>query len=388
VKKGIAVEDLRFGMYVSELDRPWTDTPFIFQGFVLRQQDQIDALKKYCRIVYVDPEKSEVDGRPAAGPDLAPTTVEHEFTQARAVYSRNEEVVRDIFSTVRSGRTLDAERVEHAVYSMTDSVLRNPDALLLFSQLKVKGQYTLTHALDVAVYMVAFGRFLDFGRDEIALLGYLGLLQDIGKVRLPNELIEKRERLTEAEFARAKQHVSDSVEILRATPGLPPRLAELAKLHHERHDGSGYPDGLKGKDIGRIGSIAGIVDTFDALIAPRPYAQPLAPSTALSMLYKWRGTFFDTALVEQFIRCIGIFPVGSTVELNTGEVGIVIAQNAEKRLQPRVMLIRDASGQPLRPQKLVDLSRNPKASADETYRIKRTLEFGRIQVGPADIFMT
>jgi hypothetical protein len=106
------------------------------------------------------------------------------------------------------------------------------------------------------------------------------------------------------------------------------------------------------------------------------------------MLYKWRGTFFDTALVEQFIRCIGIFPVGSTVELNTGEVGIVIAQNAEKRLQPRVMLIRDASGQPLRPQKLVDLSRNPKASADETYRIKRTLEFGRIQVGPADIFMT
>lgn len=388
MKKGIAVEDLRLGMYVSELDRPWTDTPFIFQGFVLRQQDQIDALKKYCRIVYVDPEKSEIDGRPAAAPDLAPTTVEHEFAQARAVYSRNEEVVRDIFSTVRSGRTIDAERVEQAVYSMTDSVLRNPDALLLFSQLKVKGQYTLTHALDVAVYMVAFGRFLEFGRDEIALLGYLGLLQDIGKVRLPNELIEKRERLTEAEFALAKQHVHDSVEILRATPGLPPRLPELAKLHHERHDGSGYPDGLKGKDIGRIGSIAAIIDTFDALIAPRPYAQPLAPSTALSMLYKWRGTFFDTALVEQFIRCIGIFPVGSTVELNTGEVGIVIAQNAEKRLQPRVMLIRDANGQQLRPQKLIDLSRNPKASADEPYRIKRTLEYGRIQVGPNDIFMT
>jgi HD-GYP domain-containing protein (c-di-GMP phosphodiesterase class II) len=375
-------------MYVAELDRPWTDTPFMFQGFILRTQEQLDALKKYCKHVYVDPEKSEIGGRPAGKPQLEPTTVEHEFSQARAVYSRNEEVVRELFAFVRAGRTLDAERVEQAVYGMTDSVLRNPDALLLFSQLKEKGQYTLSHALDVAVYMIAFGRFLQMERDEIALLGYLGMLQDIGKVRLPNTLIEKRERLTEAEFALAKQHVRDSVDILRATPGLPPKLPELAALHHERQDGSGYPNGLKGKDIGRIGSIAGIVDTFDALTAQRPYAQPVAPSAALNMLYKWRGTFFDTALVEQFIRCIGIFPVGSTVELNSGEVGIVIAQNLEKRLQPRIMVIRDAQGQPLKPQKLLDLSRNPKVSADEPYRIRRTLEFGRIQVGPNDIFMT
>jgi HD-GYP domain-containing protein (c-di-GMP phosphodiesterase class II) len=374
-------------MYVAELDRPWTDTPFMFQGFLLRSQEQLDALKKYCKLVYVDTEKSEIDGRPAGKPHLEPTSVEHEFAQARAVYTRNEEVVRDIFASVRAGRTLDAERVEQAVYGMTDSVLRNPDALLLFSQLKEKGQYTLSHALDVAVYMIAFGRFLQMERNDIALLGYLGMLQDIGKVRVPNELIEKRERLTEEEFARAKQHVRDSVEILRATSGLPPMLPELAGLHHERHDGSGYPSGLKGKDIGRIGSIAGIIDTFDALTAQRPYAQPVAPSAALNMLYKWRGTFFDGALVEQFIRCIGIFPVGSTVELNSGEVGIVIAQNLEKRLQPRVMVIRDAKGQPLKPQKLLDLSRNPKVSADEPYRIKRTLEFGRIQVGPNDIFM-
>lgn len=387
MKKSTPVGELRFGMYVAELDRPWTDTPFMFQGFVLRSQEQLEALKKYCKLVYVDPDKSELDGRPA-GPRTEPTSLEHEFAQARAAYTRNEEVVREVFASVRAGRTLSAERVEEAVYGMTDSVLRNPDALLLFSQLKEKGQYTLSHALDVAVYMIAFGRFLSMERNDIALLGYLGLLQDIGKVRLPNELIEKRERLTEAEFARAKQHVRDSAEILRATPGLPPLLPQLAVLHHERQDGSGYPNGLKGKDIGRIGSIAGIVDTFDALTAQRPYAQPVAPSSALSMLYKWRGTFFDTALVEQFIRCIGIFPVGSTVELNSGEVGIVIAQNLEKRLQPRVMVIRDAQGQPLKPQKLLDLSRNPKASGDEPYRIRRTLEFGRIQIGPNDIFMT
>ena len=131
-----------------------------------------------------------------------------------------------------------------------------------------------------------------------------------------------------------------------------------------------------------------IVDTFDALCAARPYAQAVSPSTALSMLYKWRGTFFDAALVEQFIRCIGIFPLGSVVELNSGEVGIVIAQNIEKRLQPRVMVIRDAGGQPLKPQKLLDLSREPKlAPAGETYRIKRTLEYGKAGVNAETLFM-
>jgi HD-GYP domain-containing protein (c-di-GMP phosphodiesterase class II) len=389
MKKSVPVSELQFGMYVAELDRPWTDTPFMFQGFVLRTPEQLQALKKHCQLVYVDPERSErPDARPAAtqGP-VEETTVEREFTQARAVYARNEDVAREMLASVRAGRALDPERVEQAVFSMTDSVLRNPDALLLFARLKEKGEYTLSHALDVAVYMIAFGRFLQMERDDIALLGYLGLLQDIGKLRLPNELIQKRERLSEAEFERVKQHVRDSVEILKATPGLPPRLAALAALHHERQDGSGYPNGLRGKEIGTIGSIAGIVDTFDALTARRPYAQPVAPSAALNMLFKWRGAFFDTALVEQFIRCIGIFPVGSTVELNSGEVGIVIAQNLAKRLQPRVMVIRGSDGNSLRPQKLLDLSRAPKIANGEAYRIKRTLEFGRIQTSAEELFM-
>src|SRR5207302_1221392 len=132
---------------------------------------------------------------------------------------------------------------------------------------------------------------------------------------------EKRGRLTMEEFELAKLHVNYSAEILRATPGLPADLARAAALHHERHDGSGYPKGLRGHEIGMIGSIAAIVDTFDALTVKRPYADAVSPSAAISMLYKWRGVFYDAHLVEQFIRCIGIFPVGSLVELNTGEAG-------------------------------------------------------------------
>jgi HD-GYP domain-containing protein (c-di-GMP phosphodiesterase class II) len=388
VKKRVPVGELRFGMYIAELDRPWTDTPFAFQGFVLSTQQQIDALKKYCAAVMVDTERSVAQDPPAlrvAYPERTP--VEQEIRVARTAYGNSRTLMRDVLKAVRVGRTLDAERLKSAVTSMAESVLRNPDALLLFSQLRAKGEYTESHALDVSIYMITFGRFLQLEPGQIEFLGYLGLLQDVGKVRLPKDLLEKRGRLTMAEFERAKLHVNYSVEILRATPGLPGDLARIAALHHERHDGSGYPKGLRGSEIGMVGSIAAIVDTFDALTVKRPYADPVSPSAAISMLYKWRGVFFDAYLVEQFIRCIGIFPVGSLVELNSGEVGVVIAQNLSKRLLPRVMVIRDAEGHAMVPHKLLDLAREPKAKKDEPYRILGTLEYGAVPFDPDELFV-
>ncbi|MCG6952323.1 MAG: HD-GYP domain-containing protein, partial [Betaproteobacteria bacterium] len=353
-KKTVPVGLLKFGMYVHELDRPWTDTPFMFQGFVLRNMEQLDALKKYCKFVYVDFDRSELSkdaekaslAQPAQSANRLPpepkVSVEHELVSAGKAYSSSKVVLEDAFAAVRAGKLLEPGKMKEAVAEITDSVMRNPDALQLFSRLEEKGEYTLGHALDVSVYMSTFGRFLEMDHDEIVTLGYLGLLQDIGKLKVPNNLIEKRDRLNTEEFEEAKKHVQYSIELLESTPNLPPELPRLAALHHERYDGSGYPNGLKGDQIGKIGAIAAIVDTFDALTMKRPYAEPVAPSAALSMLYKWRGAFFDSTLVEQFIRCIGVFPVGSVVELNSGEVGIVFAQNYEKRLQPRVMVIRDA----------------------------------------------
>ena len=395
MKKTVPVSELQFGMYVAELDRPWTETTFMFQGFVLRTPEQLEGLRKYCKVVFVDPERSEAAGAVPASPiDLSRTgrvkhaeqvPVEREFGIAPEIHGAGQAAVDAAFSALRAGRTLDSRHVSEAVNGLTDSVLRNPDAALLYTQLKEKDDYTRSHALDVSVYMMAFGRFLEMSREDIALLGYVGLLQDVGKVRVPDGLLGKRERLGDAEIAVLRQHVVHSVQILRGTEGLPPRVAELAGLHHERFDGSGYPNKLRGNDIGLFGSIAGLVDVFDALTARRPYAEPIAPSTALSLLYKWRGTLFDATIVEQFIRCIGIFPVGSIVELSTGETGIVIAQNLEKRLQPRVMVIRDAAQNPLKPQKLIDLARST-GPKNEPYRIRRTLEYGRVQVGTDALF--
>ena len=394
MRKTVPVAELRFGMYIAELDRPWTDTPFRFQGFVLSTEEQLEALRKYCKTVVVDSEKSALANAPRAGMQYfgktvyaEKATVEQELAPARGAYTSSHAMVQETLAMVRIGRNLDAERVRGAVKSLTESVLRNPNAMLLFSQLREKGEYTASHSLDVSIYMTAFGRFLQLEQQQVELLGYVGLLQDIGKVRLPKALLEKRGRLTPEEFEQAKLHVSYSVEILRATAGIPIELPRLAVLHHERYDGSGYPNRLQGAHIGMIGGIAAIVDTYDAMTVQRPYADAVAPSAAISNLYKWRGVFFDAGLVEQFIRFIGIFPVGSLVELNSGEVGVVISQNPEERLKPRVMVIRDAKGAELRPQKLLDLSRSPKAMPDEAYRILRTLEQGRVPVRSEELFM-
>jgi HD-GYP domain-containing protein (c-di-GMP phosphodiesterase class II) len=394
LKKTVPVSELRFGMYIAELDRPWTETPFRFQGFLLSTEQQLEALKKYCKSVIVDTEKTVAAEPPSAGMQhfgktvyAEKVTVEQEMAPARSAYTSSHTLVKETLAKVRIGRNLDAERVQVAVKSLTESVLRNPNAMLLFSQLREKGEYAESHSLDSSIYMTAFGRFLQLEHQQIELLGYVGLLQDIGKVRLPKALLEKRGRLTAEEFEQAKLHVGYSVEILRATAGIPIELPRLAVLHHERHDGSGYPNRLQGNHIGLIGSIAAIVDTYDAMTVLRPYADPVAPSAAISNLYKRRGVAFDAGLVEQFIRFLGIFPVGSLVELNSGEVGVVISQNPEQRLKPRVMVIRDAKGIELRPQKLLDLSRSPKATPEEPYRILRTLEQGRVQVRSDQLFM-
>jgi HD-GYP domain-containing protein (c-di-GMP phosphodiesterase class II) len=389
--KNIPVAELKFGMYVASLDCPWTDTPFMFQGFVLETEEQLEILKKFCKSVFVDEARSELS-------DLAPlkpftphykvqVPVEREVEKAKAAHRSTQATVREMLHSVRVNRALDTSSIEQAVTSMTESVLRNPDALLLFSRLREKGDYLHSHALDTAVYMTSFGRFLELSVEQISLLGYVGLMQDVGKLRVLDEILKKRERLTAAEMEQARRHVQHSVDILRETSGLPPEVAELAALHHERRDGSGYPKGLKGAEIGMIGCIAAIADIFDALTGERPYANAVSPSTALSMLYKWRGTLFDATLIEQFIRFVGIFPLGSVVEFNSGEIGIVIAQNLQKRLQPRVMVIRDPSGADLKPQKLLDLSREPKTARGEPYRIKRTLEYSKAGINTDTLFL-
>jgi len=393
MKRQVSVEQLKFGVYIHELDRPWTETPFMYQGFVLNSDAQLQALKKYCKRVYIDTEKGEdVAESPFRGPAIPPTSVlatikekttyvekapfTSELPLARQTATRTTVVLKDVFGSLQAGKALDAPRVKEAVTNMTDSVVRNPDAMLLLAKMKEQGESTLDRAMGVSIYMITFGRFLHLPREQLDLLGMLGLLQDVGKLRLPAGLLSKKEALSEAELNVCKSHVRHSVAILQDTTGLPPELPALAALHHERVDGSGYPQGLKGAQIGLFGGIAGLIDCFDALTGPRPYGQALAPSNALNMLYDWRESQFDGPLVEQFIQCIGIYPVGALVELYSGEIGIVIAQNQTLRLFPKVMVVLDAKGNKIKPQKTIDRA-----------QVKRTLEKGSVAIDASEFFL-
>ena len=394
----IPVEELQLGMYVSKLDRPWTETPFVFQGFILRSEKQIDIMKKFCSRVFVDPEKEDLSevGAHAGGTaaSIRGTTVykevaslDAELPRARSAIAETASVLRQITNDVEVGGAIDSAKVQEAASGITESVVRNPDAATLLVQLQEKSGETFNRAIHVSVMMRIFGRFLQLPRESIERLGLLGLLQDAGKLKLPTALLRKREPLTAEEEAVFQTHVDHSVEILNGTPGLPNDLSGLASLHHEHFDGSGYPRGLRGGAIAFPGMIAAIVDAFDTLIAPPPHGKHMSPSNALNLIYKGRGTKFQPALVEQFIQCVGVYPVGSAVELNTGEVGIVIAQNPLRRLQPRVMVVKDAKGYEHRPYKMLDLSKEPKATRDELYRIRRTLEYDAIKVDPRELFL-
>lgn len=414
MKKEVSVDQLEFGVFIAELDRPWTETPFMYQGFVLNNDKQLEALKKYCKKVYIDldkgpdlPDRSQLlagdtGGPPRMPPPLGPSvlttiktrvtysqqsTVDEELPVAKTAQKHTEVVLKEIMSNVEAGKALDAPRVQEAVSSMADSVVRNPDAMMLLAKLKEKGTHALDRAFGVSIYMLTFGRFLQLPREQLDLLGMLGLLQDVGMTAIPEEVMHKDGPLTKAEIMVCRSHIAHSVAILRDTPGLPAELPALASLHHERYDGSGYPQGLKGDQIGLFGSIAGLVDCFDAMIHNRPYGEVYSPSNALNQLYNSRNILFDGPLVEQFVQCIGIFPVGSLVELNSGEVGIVIAQNLARRLLPRVMVVLDAKGNPLRPQLILDLVQEPKAAPGVPYRIKRTLEQGSVPIDPSEFFL-
>lgn len=384
-------------MYVSKLDRPWTETPFVFQGFVLKSEKQIDILRKYCKHVFVDPEQEdEAEVARASAEEIAKirgtvvykeaASVEVELPRAQTAYAKTTLVVEELSRAVEAGSTIDSSRSHEAAAQITDSVVRNPDAMALLIKLQEKSGATLSRAAEVSVMMTIFGRFLQLPQDRLEILGMLGLLQDVGKLKLPTALATYGPA-NAAEVPLYRTHVDHSVEILSNTPGLPAELPGLASLHHERFDGSGYPRGLRGGGIDLFGLISGIVDSFDTLTAPPPFGENLSPSNALNVIYKGRGKQFHPALVEQFIQCVGVFPVGSVVELNSGEVAVVIAQNLVRRLQPRIMVVKDAQGNPLIPYKMLDLMKEPKIRPDEPYRIQRTLEYDTVKIDPRELFL-
>ena len=305
------------------------------------------------------------------------TTIEDELPMAQEAHEKVENAVQSVIADLNKSKSLELDKVNDAVGWMVESVVRNPDGMIWLTRLKSVDAYTYDHGLNTAIYLIAFGRHLGLSEEQLQMIGTVGLMQDVGKIKLPRALLEKRAKLSPPELKIFQSHVSHSIEVMRTSKDASESLIQAIGQHHERYDGSGYPNGVAGDSISLLGGMAGIADTYSAMISARPYAQAISVQQALHNLYSTRDQAFKADLVEQFIQCVGVFPVGSLVELNTGEVAVVVSQNRARRLKPRVMLVLDKNRQSFPSPVMLDLIYDPPVPGkDEAYRIVRGLQAG------------
>ncbi|MDX1593997.1 MAG: HD-GYP domain-containing protein [Gammaproteobacteria bacterium] len=408
MEKKLSTSELRIGMYVSRVDRPWLDTPFMFQGFRIRNDHDIDNLRRYCRHVYVDETKVEekapeplltfgtlpltdelkkIPGMPVervAYGDV--TSIEEELPRARDSKHALGDAVEALVRDIRIDKKIDAGAMKGAVDDMVQSVIRNPDALLWLTKLRSVDSYAYDHAIDTAVLAVMFGRHLGLSRDQLHDLGLAGLLFDVGKLKLPPDLLTKPGKLTDEEFTLVRRHVDFGVEILSQGSGVPPRVLDGVRHHHERHDGRGYPMGLMEGEIPIFARIIAIVDCFDAITSKRPFREPISAHHAIRQMYEWRDTEFQAQLYEQFIQCLGVYPTGTIVELSSGEIAIVVAQNRTRRLRPRVMLILDEEKVAFERNSVLDLGDELPGPGERPLEIVDSHDSGAFGIDPTRYF--
>jgi len=275
------------------------------------------------------------------------TAVEAELPRAKQALAYSKTVTRDLVQTIETGGVPDIPGVKACVDNIVDSMIANPDAMMFIAKLRDEDIDTYHHGVKVSLYLIALGRHLGIPKAQLTELGLVGMLADVGKTRLPRALLAKPGLLTPAEFGVVKGHVELGLESLKSAAGLTAAVLQGIAQHHERLDGSGYPNRLKGDQIGVYGRMTAIADSFSAMIAQRPYASAASVQDALISLFERSGTSFSAPLVEQFVQAIGVFPVGSLVELSNGEVAVVVAHNRVRRLEPRVLVLTWPNKTPL-----------------------------------------
>lgn len=386
--------DLKTGMYVFELDRPWTETPFLFQGFVIQDEEQISVLQAHCSFVYVDKEQSLPETAQYLETTLASPVEKHSpkkqikqstfdevdyrrsLVKSHGIYEEARGWVHAMLEDGRLGRGIDTVKARSLVTQLADQVMKDSDALAWLTHLKSRDEYTATHCVNTCILSLTFGRCLDLGKEELHQLGIGALLHDLGKMRVPDEILNKPGKLTKIEFEIISTHPSEGYAILCDGHGLSSASLHIVKHHHERLDGQGYPEGLHAEDIPELTRIFSIIDVYDAITSDRCYKDGFAPTTCLEGLFKWAPGNFDITLLEKFIKCVGIYPIGSVVQLNTGDIGMVVATDSDHRLKPIVLLIQNSKADLYQPRRLVNLSSSAWKDSGSELSIEDVLEPG------------
>ena len=391
MKVKIDVNDLEHGMFVSELDRPWTETPFLLQGVLIESGEDIAEFRRLCKYVYIDVERSrdviapkletlsakvQVKDKPKSN-DITLQAVEHEQEEfrkelkvARKVHHRTRGYIDKLLDDVRLGNSLDTDTARELVGEMADSISRSPNAMLWLTHMKKRDEYTSIHCMNVSILAITFGRTLGLDRTQLELLGLGALLHDIGKMQVPLEILNKPGRLTDEEFDIVKSHSMNGYNLLRQKEDMPTEVLEIVRSHHERINGRGYPQGLTGDLIDQLTQITSIVDVYDAITSDRCYHDGISPHEALKNMFDWAGENFNADLVESFIKCLGIYPIGSMVQLNSGHIGIVVSVSDKTKLRPIILVVINRSGERYSTPRLLNLAHPQWSKKENLLEIK------------------
>ena len=434
-KVSLPALDLQLGMFVSDIDRPWIDTPFLMQGFLIEDESQIATLQHFCQTVTIDRSRSLGDAYAArsnsndlprnAGKlpafrqasDAQPndfadicrhlhvetytrryryspevtadqqSRLEPELLYSAPLVDDVKKTLKDIRDALVQSRSVSLKEIGSQVVELARAVERNADAMIWLARLRSADQYSYDHALDVSVHLMVFARFLGLPAKDVERAGLAGMMQDIGKIDIPADILAKPGDLTEDEYELVKSHVASSLEMLLGQEGFATNVLEIVASHHERSDGSGYPRRLKGERIGFLGELAGLVDSYCAMTRVRPYGPAISSQKALETLIRMRGGKFRESVVDQFIQCIGLYPIASLVELNSGEVGVVIQQNQVRRLKPRLLIILAADKSIERYPVTLDLMMDPLSADGTPYRIVQALPTNAYGIDPSEFYL-
>lgn len=375
--KKISVDQVRLGMHLHQFCGSWMDHPFWRTRFVIDDPEDlaqirasavhevwIDASKgldvESGETVAEEVEESELDAMQAALPPPSkpqPASMEQEIQRAAKICAKSRQAVVSMFREARMGKAIDARNAVPLVDEITNSVMRNPGALISLARLKTADDYTYMHSVAVCALMISLARRLGLDEQQTREAGVAGLLHDLGKAMIPNKILNKPGHLTDEEFAIVKTHPVEGHKLLLDGSGVSAGVLDVCLHHHEKIDGSGYPEALKAEQISQMARMGAVCDVYDAITSNRPYKNGWDPAESLRKMAQWKG-HFDEAVFQAFVRSLGIYPVGSFVRLESGRLGVVLEQNPESLLTPRVKVFFSTKSQAYFKPEVVDLAKS------------------------------
>jgi putative nucleotidyltransferase with HDIG domain len=403
--KKMITKDLVVGMYVADVGRNWFNHPWKKKSRLLTEQAEIQELIDYgIDEVFVDTEKSQVKpgsvkkpfvpvgtgaplrarSSPVKEVQQAPSraqesvsALENELPKAAKAYNKALDTSKALIAACYMNKRIEVSEVQENVDQLVESVTRNQDALTALIKLRRFDDYTYTHCLNVSVLSISTGKALGLSDEDLRILGMGTMFHDLGKTRIPSYILNKPGKLTDDEFVIMKNHAALSQVIIEEQKlNVDNRVIEVARFHHERLDGSGYPDHLKGESIPKLATICGLSDVYDALTSDRVYHKGRLPHDALKFIYSLRGTHFEPYWVDRFVQSVGIYPPGSIVELNSGDIAVVIEVDHSALLTPIIKIVADPKGRIIGRPRLVDLKSEQEAAGRSIQRVIPPSEAG------------